>query len=86
MVKCLQCNTKFHSCSNCSIDYSWEYGFCSKGCWEKSSEYIDTIEKFKNFINSLDEKQKEYVKELIDDVNVDEYVFDFLKILKGKNT
>jgi len=48
-----------------------------------SDKYLSTTKKFKTFVESLNEQQKEYVECLIGEINTDEYHFDFLEILQS---
>ena len=61
MAICKQCGKKFHACSNCYLDHTWEYEYCCEQHWMKSEEFKAVKDAYINLFGSLTPDQHIWV-------------------------
>ena len=59
---CKNCSKNFHTCSNCSMLYNWEYDYCTEKCYKDSKEFKQIYENLKTIVCKLDKKEIETFK------------------------
>jgi hypothetical protein len=73
MPVCGICRTTFHACSNCGLNRSYEYEYCSPKCWKESSEYKGYEVKFKALYSTINQAQKKMLLSMITEMS-DDYI------------
>ena len=66
MAKCKTCGKKFHACSNCCLNFQWEYDYCCENHWNDSKEYVEILLKFNKFYGFLSAEQAKMFKKILD--------------------
>ena len=75
-MECKKCGKKFHACSNCGMNYSYEYKYCSEECWKSSKEFLEARALFFSFSITLFRSQREVLKKILNLDSDYEYFFE----------
>lgn len=59
--RCLECNTKFHYCTNCDYDAAQSDGFCRESCRRKYHDYDKFQVFYKEMIGRLPNKYQNLI-------------------------
>ncbi len=83
-MKCKNCKKTVHYCSSCGfVGYYMDEGFCSDKCWKESEEYTKALKDFDIFIYEFDDKQIEFLFDLVDGEYTN-YEIEFIYIIKKR--
>ena len=66
--QCLECDSKFHYCSNCDFDPAQSDGFCSEPCRRKYYDYDKFLKFYKELISAYTEKYQKLFEFILDEL------------------
>lgn len=67
MPTCIRCGRTFHACSSCSLDYAWEWEYCSAKCYKSSDEYAHGIKAINALLAKLGPTELDIIIECAND-------------------
>jgi hypothetical protein len=67
MAVCKNCGNKFHFCASCGNDGYSEHDYCSQNCKDASDHHNEAINNAKEFYESLTDKQKIQIDQIMVD-------------------